>query len=64
MVDFVYVFCANLTPSLFYDEGYLFWKMNVDKLEKVGDKSMKLGDKLTMLGDKFIMLGDKAKMLS
>jgi|GEM_PF-2141046 len=52
MVDFVYVFCANLTPSLFSDEGYLFWKMNVDKFEKVGDKPKMLGDKSAKLGDK------------
>ncbi len=61
MVDFVYVFCANLTPSLFYDEGYLFWKMNVDKFEKVGDKSMMLGDKLTMLIDNPKMLGGSSQ---
>lgn len=39
-------FCANLTPSLFYDEGYLFWKMNEDKFENIGDKFTMLGDKL------------------
>jgi hypothetical protein len=32
-------FCANLTPSLFYDEGYLFWKMNVDKPTILDDKN-------------------------
>ncbi|MEY9974572.1 hypothetical protein ABH966_004984 [Lysinibacillus sp. RC46] len=57
-------FCANLTPSLFYDEGYLFWKMNVDKFENMGDKFTMLGDKLKKLGDKFTMLGDKLKMLA
>jgi len=57
-------FCANLTPSLFYDEGYLFWKMNVDKFENMGDKLKKLGDKFTMLGDKLKKLGDKLKKLA
>ncbi len=51
MVDFVYVYCANLTPSFFYDEGYLFCKLNIDKFEKVGDKSTMLGDKLKKLVD-------------
>lgn len=52
-------FCANLTPSLFYDEGYLFWKMNVDKFKKVGDKLAMLSDKFTMLVDKPTILEDK-----
>ena len=46
MVDFVYVFLYKFDPSLFYDEGYLFWKMNVDKFENIGDKFTMLGDKL------------------
>ncbi|MFE3574206.1 hypothetical protein [Lysinibacillus sp. NPDC059133] len=58
MVDFVYLYCANLTPSFFYDEGCLFCKMNIDKFGKVGDKSAKLGDKPKKLGDKSTKLGD------
>jgi len=52
MVDFVYVYCANLTPSFFYDEGYLFCKLNIDKFGKVGDNPTKLGNNHTTLKDK------------
>lgn len=37
-------FCANLTPSLFFDEGYLFWKMNVDKFENMGECWLEVRD--------------------
>jgi len=63
MVDFVYVYCANLTPSFYCDEGYLFCKLNIDKFEKEGDKPTMLGDKLVKLGDKSEMLGDKPTKL-
>ncbi|OXS76903.1 hypothetical protein B1B04_00425 [Lysinibacillus sp. KCTC 33748] len=51
MVDFVYVYCANLTPSFFYDEGYLFCKLNIDKFDKEGDNPTMLGDKPKKLGN-------------
>jgi len=53
----------ELTDSFACESFFVLWKVDVDKIRKLGDKIQKLGVKTKKLGDKTQKLGVKTKKL-